>query len=187
MYIGVTTKTIRERWALHILDSSCCRYLKYAIKKYGKTNFSIEVIFHANSIEEMLVTEEDLINKLNTLSPNGYNLKSGGQFGLFSDESKERCSISQKNRWENKKEREKYSTNMKQQWKNSELREQRSIGIRDYVQKKKKPICGKSIKTDEIIQFESLLAASNAGYHDSNITKSIKNNKPYRGFMWFFL
>jgi group I intron endonuclease len=43
-YIGQTIHTIQERFKDHCKPSSNCRYLKNAIKKYGKDNFRIELI-----------------------------------------------------------------------------------------------------------------------------------------------
>lgn len=77
-YVGQTIQPIGRRWARHLSSGNA---LFGAVKKYGKENFSIEVIDTASSIEELNQKEIDWIKKLNTLSPNGYNLKSGGHCG----------------------------------------------------------------------------------------------------------
>ena len=86
MYVGLTTNTIEQRWKLH------CRHgnlLYRAIKKYGKENFTITKIAEASSLEKLGKYENILIKKLNTMSPNGYNLRDGGYSG---------CSPSQETR-----------------------------------------------------------------------------------------
>ena len=45
-----------------------------AIRKYGKDNFEYEQIDSANTVEELTEKEDYWIIKLNTLTPNGYNM-----------------------------------------------------------------------------------------------------------------
>ena len=52
------------------------KYLNASIKKYGPTNFKVYLIEYC-SINEASEKEFHYINKLNTLSPNGYNLYNG--------------------------------------------------------------------------------------------------------------
>ena len=69
-----------QRWKDHIRDANSknyCRQLNNAINKYGSENFTIEVIKECN-IYELNYYEEYYIKLYNTLSPNGYNLTSGG-------------------------------------------------------------------------------------------------------------
>jgi len=80
-YIGQTSKTIEERWKRHIKDSKYkkhgCRLLKNAINEYGDTNFIIEILLICNKIS-LNTYEPIFIDKYGTLSPNGYNLQTGG-------------------------------------------------------------------------------------------------------------
>lgn len=80
IYIGQTTTSLKARWYCHIYE--CKRVRKHplynAIKKYGKENFSIEEIGGVNSLTELNYQEWFLIHKYNTIWPNGYNLKQGG-------------------------------------------------------------------------------------------------------------
>lgn len=55
--------------------------LKSAIKMYGKNNFKKEIIEYCESVEELNVREIYWIEKLNSFSPNGYNINSGGKGG----------------------------------------------------------------------------------------------------------
>lgn len=77
-YIGQTIKSLSYRWSQHCRNRRGCSALRDAIKKYGKENFTIEEIGGATNQTELNYQEWFLINKYNTLAPNGYNLKSGG-------------------------------------------------------------------------------------------------------------
>ena len=78
LYIGQTTSTIAKRWTGHKTPSSRCKGIARAIKKYGKSNFKIEVMATANNQQELDHRESYYISLFNTLAPNGYNLTSGG-------------------------------------------------------------------------------------------------------------
>ena len=78
-----------QRWKDHIRDANTknyCRQLNNAINKYGSENFTIEVIKECN-IYELNYYEEHYIKLYNTLSPNGYNLTSGGSVCRQSEET----------------------------------------------------------------------------------------------------
>jgi group I intron endonuclease len=88
LYIGQTIQPLKKRWSDHIYSSKNLRnrkkdtsisYLHRSIQKYGKENFTIEEIDGANSQSELNYKEWLLINKFNTLAPNGYNLREGGR------------------------------------------------------------------------------------------------------------
>jgi group I intron endonuclease len=66
-------------------------YLNNAIRKYGVEDFIVELIEYcemSNADER----ETHYIKELNSLFPNGYNLKNGGSVFTHSDESKKRVS-----------------------------------------------------------------------------------------------
>ena len=92
-YIGQTIHTIQERLKDHCKISSNCRYLKNAIQKYGKDNFSIELICTCID-EELNEKEKYYIEQFNTVVPNGYNLKDGGNSSRHNDETKKKISES---------------------------------------------------------------------------------------------
>ena len=65
-----------------------CRAIHDAIQKYGRDAFSVEIIQYPGISEEALKSVERWwIQRLQTLSPSGYNLLEGGD-GLTSKESK---------------------------------------------------------------------------------------------------
>jgi group I intron endonuclease len=79
IYIGQTKQKPNHRWSNHKSISNNKKRHKNmaitsAIGKYGKENFTFEVIDHAFSYDELNNLEEKYIEKLNTLCPNGYNV-----------------------------------------------------------------------------------------------------------------
>lgn len=80
--------SLEERIKGH-LNSSRCRLLYSALKKYGIENFEISVIDDtALDIDTLNKLEEKYIEEYNSMAPNGYNLNSGGYNKFMSEESK---------------------------------------------------------------------------------------------------
>jgi len=77
-------------------------YLNNAIRKYGVTDFMVELI-ECCELEKADEREIHYIKELNSLFPNGYNLKNGGSVFTHSDESKKRLSIGVVNYFKDKK------------------------------------------------------------------------------------
>jgi group I intron endonuclease len=106
-YIGQTTRELVERFREHCGNSgtSVSPKLKNAIKKYGKDCFSMEVVWeNIDCTQDELDSKEiQLIENLNTLHPNGYNLTKGGSGGRHSDETKKLLSEKSKEMWETKR------------------------------------------------------------------------------------
>jgi group I intron endonuclease len=96
VYIGITSKGISARWKEHIYSAEhdCPFKLHRAIRKYGKENFSVELIDFANSWEELTKKEQQYISEYNSLQDEfGYNMTEGGDgtFGkVVSEETKEK-------------------------------------------------------------------------------------------------
>jgi group I intron endonuclease len=97
-YVGQTLqKDIETRWNQHrkLRKTMLGRYILSAYQKYGIDNFNFKIICicfdqACNDLEEMY------IKKFNTLSPNGYNLKTGGRNSKHSQESKDLISQNRK-------------------------------------------------------------------------------------------
>lgn len=82
-YIGQTISNIKQRWSQHIYNAKQGKNYPFynAINKYGKDNFEISILAKVCSIEGLNFLEQFFINKLKTIVPFGYNLRSGGGNG----------------------------------------------------------------------------------------------------------
>ena len=99
LYIGQTTQDLQTRWYKHCHSSSGCVALHNAIKRYGKDNFSVEVIDRATNRSELNDKEKYWIGQYNSISPNGYNLTTGGNDCNYSLQSRKKMSDSIKQHW----------------------------------------------------------------------------------------
>ena len=97
IYIGQTIKSLQERWRQHRTKSSNCRYLKHAFKKYGIDNFDFIMICICFD-EDLDKFEIQYMKSLNSMVPNGYNLREGGNSGRHSEETKKKISDTLKSR-----------------------------------------------------------------------------------------
>ena len=93
-YVGQTTATLKRRWRGHCWDATSGRRkgaLHQAIHKYGRESFTIEEVSTAEDKTGLDAQELAWVRKLNTMSPNGYNLtEGGGSAGRPSKETVER-------------------------------------------------------------------------------------------------
>lgn len=80
-YIGITNNP-KKRWENHKCNSDPTMVIAKAIQKYGKNNFEFTILLSGLSIEEASNKEVELIYKLNTRVPNGYNVAEGGQYNI---------------------------------------------------------------------------------------------------------
>ena len=90
-YIGQTIQDLEERWRQHKLEKSNCRYLKASFNKYGVENFDFKLICICfdNDLDKY---ECYYINKFNSIAPNGYNLREGGNSGKHNEDTKKKIS-----------------------------------------------------------------------------------------------
>ena len=97
-YIGLTTRTLEQRWKQHIYESNKQDSWEWntplgnAIKKYGKDLFQVFVLEECSSETELKQKEIQLIRERKSLaSETGYNLTLGGDGRLgykLSEETK---------------------------------------------------------------------------------------------------
>ena len=85
-YIG-QTNNIRLRKNSHKCTNGC-RAFASAINKYGWDNFIHEILEEGLSLDEANIREPYWIEFYKTLSPNGYNLMTGGGNSIPSEESR---------------------------------------------------------------------------------------------------
>lgn len=62
------------------------KLIKKALKKYGRSSFTREILFICDSYEEMAIKEKELITQTIIEDSNYYNLKTGGEGGRLTDE-----------------------------------------------------------------------------------------------------
>ena len=111
-YVGKTSRSIARRWWWHrycAANNPCCA-IHLAIAKYGEGSFSIESIDSARSESELCKKEVFHIARLNTVTPNGYNLTIGGEGSLGwvpSEECRKKISIANSGRERTKEANEK--------------------------------------------------------------------------------
>jgi group I intron endonuclease len=94
-YVGQTTTKPDQYWRECHLSRSRQGKVKplwAAIRKYGESAFTFEVIAEAQNKDELDALEDALIIKLGTMAPNGYNLRGGGASGKLSEETKRNVS-----------------------------------------------------------------------------------------------
>lgn len=91
-YVGQTIQSLHDRFAQHAKKASVKgnMILPLAIQKYGKTNFSIQLLKICYSLEEMNYFERYFADRLKTwASDRGYNLRVGNGKGAMSEEAKQ--------------------------------------------------------------------------------------------------
>lgn len=88
-YIGQTCRDYEKRYNEHCKLLGSCILLENAIRKYGKDKMKFEVLAE---IENELLDEYEqfFIELFSTLEPNGYNIKTGGETGKHSEQSRQR-------------------------------------------------------------------------------------------------
>lgn len=190
-YVGQTRNSIEKRWASHCYRGSLCLALKNAIDKYGRDNFTLEVIYKACSLEELNKKEKYYIELHGSMAPNGYNLKTGGNSPIYSEESVQKMSESHKGQlgyWLGKK----HSEETKQKLVESHLGEKNcNFGkpksdstkkkISDAQGNKKAIVCN---ETGGI--FQSLrLAAKELNIQENNIRAVLKGRRKSAGGFTF--
>ena len=82
-YIGQTIQTLETRKQKHISSSRNDKQLNYsaiarAIRKYGEDSFRFEILEEGIDEKDLDLKEIYYIQKYNTLTPNGYNITTGG-------------------------------------------------------------------------------------------------------------
>lgn len=91
-YIGQTHQSLKSRIAGHVADAKSrglCRAFANALNKYGAAVFRWEILQDGILLQETMDEAEGAaISKYKTITPHGYNLRTGGARGRHSEESK---------------------------------------------------------------------------------------------------
>ena len=102
--------TLKARWQQHCCPSSECVYLGRAIQKYGRENFTVEQIDIAADRDELDKKEIYWIDFYNSTNHSiGYNIHTGGEHHVTSEETKKKISESMKGRIFSEEHRRKIS------------------------------------------------------------------------------
>lgn len=178
VYIGITSKGISARWKEHLYNAEhdCPFKLHRALRKYGKENFSIELIDFCNSWEELTEKEKYYIAQYRSTEDEfGYNLTEGGD-GTFgrkhSEETKEKIRQKAIGREVDEETRQKLSEAGKVRteardayWSSGEIGKNR-----------RKPILQYTKEGDFIREFDGVnIAAQELGMSATTIITSLKH------------
>ena len=98
-YIG-QTKRYKARLTEHKKSNNVCKRFANAIKKHGWDTFKHIILEENLTLEHANIWEEFYIKAHKTLSPNGYNLRHGGNNRQWSTESKNKIFLKAKQRVE---------------------------------------------------------------------------------------
>ena len=107
-YIGQTINSLERRARANGVGYKHCPVFYKAIQKYGFQNFTCEILktITEDSLEnvgkQLDIWEQYYIDMYNSLSPNGYNIRAGGESkATFSKDSLTHLSGSQHPNWRN--------------------------------------------------------------------------------------
>lgn len=111
-YVGQTTGKLSKRISAHFrLNKSA---ISNSIHKYGKENFKIEVLEETECLDTLNYLENYYIKQLNTMAPFGYNLHTGGNNHIASEQTRLKISKSKKGKPNSKLKNVKKSEEHKQ-------------------------------------------------------------------------
>lgn len=77
--LGIKKRFSRHKRAARLKLKREAFYLHNSIAKHGVENFKFDVLIYANDPDYLNIMEQKFIQAYDTLSPNGYNLDSGGK------------------------------------------------------------------------------------------------------------
>ena len=191
-YIGQTILDLEDRWRRHCSQRSNCRYLKLAINKYGIESFEFKLvcICFDNDLNKY---ECFYMNKYNTLVPNGYNLREGGNNGRHNDETKRKISEALKNRTDIVRSKSQlgkpHTEEVKRKISQSLMGRKISSEIKDKMNKTKikHNVFKIDKETGEVLEIFNgyAEAANNAGINKCAIWKVCNGKtKTTHGFIW---
>ena len=188
IYVGQTKSDLLKRFRYHCYKYSGCCALVNAIKKYGRDNFTIEQIDVANSQNELDEKERYWITVLNSIVPNGYNLKSGGNCPTYSEESRTKMSVNHADVSGNKNPNfgRKHSDEVKEKLRRSKVDTHLNMETRQKIsQKMGFPVL--NVNTKEIFQSARECERFYGFSHDSVAKVCRGISKSTHGFRFVYL
>ena len=167
-YIGQSTGKVAIRWRNHCGKKTSA--INKAIKKYGISEFDFSVIQTCKNIDELNEYEQYYVDYFNTISPNGYNLHTGGDNHIASEESRIKMSNAACSRWGVEKSKAKIASELTSEEKNVQKLER----IKKMIQSKKgKPSGRKGMKFSD--EWVSNISKSKIGNKHRN-TKIVRDD-----------
>lgn len=158
-YVGQTTGSVNKRFIDHCNEKRN-RHISNSIKTHGKDNFIIEEICSAQNQEDLNFLEVHFVKYYNTMFPNGYNHRAGGnQNGICSDELKSKISKAKAGKPLLKKRGEKRDENYR-------LKISRGLGGQTII--------ALNTKTNEIKEYATAHATKKDGHNPSNVVQICK-------------
>lgn len=134
VYIGITQRTPNQRFQSNGYGYKSNEHFYRAIKKYGWNNFKHEILYSGLSKEIACKIEIELIAKHNSTDGKyGYNIATGGEHPMLSEETKKKLSEAMKGRVVSEEERKKMSDRMKGQILSEETRRKISEAKRGHI------------------------------------------------------
>lgn len=97
VYVGQTRSSLDHRISQHLCSKKSL--VAKDMLNYGINNFEINEIDKAENIEELNKKERYWIKKLNSISPNGYNVEEGGFDAAPSEVTRKKISNTLKGRY----------------------------------------------------------------------------------------
>lgn len=174
-YVGQTTNSVLNRFADHCSEKRN-RHISNAIKQYGKENFKVEEIATAFDKESLNNLEIYFVEKFNTMFPNGYNHRAGGnQNGVCSQELKRKISKAKSGKSIPSLKNRIISNNQR-------LQISKTLGGQKIV--------GVSLTDNSIIIYETAHSTKAHGHNPSNIVQICKKKgkrKISKGYTFFYL
>lgn len=111
MYIGQTINKLQRRLRNHLNCEKTA--FSNALKKYGLSSFNLLIIENCNSREELNEREMYWIKYYDCISPKGYNLTSGGNGPVISEETKKKIGLANTGRKHSEETKKEFSRTRK--------------------------------------------------------------------------
>ena len=162
------------------------KIIKLAIKKYGIENFRKEIIEECHSREELINREIFWIKELKSITPNGYNISSGGNGGDTTSNHPNKKNIIQKriNSNKGKKRSQEFKENCRKIALSVDPKIRKKAGKKAAITKKKRII--NEGYTDAELKAHKMNGKNLANYNRSEIGRKAvsralkgKSKKPF--------
>ena len=100
-YIGQTVQSLARRKQQHEKEArrGSDNPFHAAIRKYGAENIKWKIIARADNIAALNAAEIACIAEHNTIAPNGYNMRAGGENSVMSAETRAKMAVAQRAKW----------------------------------------------------------------------------------------